>query len=38
MSDLIELKLVTVEEAECLYRLQVEAFKPLLDISYFYNS
>ena len=29
MSDLIELKLVTEGEAECLHRLQVEAFVPL---------
>ena len=31
MSDLIELKLVTEEEAECLHRLQVEAFMPLYE-------
>lgn len=31
MSDLIELKLVTEGEAECLYRLQVEAFMPLYE-------
>lgn len=29
MIDFIELKLVTEEDAECLYRLQVEAFMPL---------
>lgn len=31
MSELIELKLVTEEEAECLHRLQVEAFMPLYE-------
>lgn len=31
MSDLIELKLVTEEEAECLHKLQVEAFMPLYE-------
>lgn len=31
MSDIIELKLVTEDEAECLHRLQVEAFMPLYD-------
>ena len=31
MSDLIELKLVTEWEAECLHRLQVEAFMPLYE-------
>ena len=31
MGDLIELKLVTEEEAECLHRLQVEAFMPLYE-------
>lgn len=31
MSDLIELKLVTEDEAECLHRLQVEAFMPLYE-------
>ena len=31
MSDLIELKLVTEGEAECLHRLQVEAFVPLYE-------
>lgn len=31
MSELIELKLVTEGEAECLYRLQVEAFMPLYE-------
>ena len=31
MSDLIELKLVTEVEAECLHRLQVEAFMPLYE-------
>ena len=31
MSDLIELKLVTEGEAECLHRLQVEAFMPLYE-------
>ena len=45
MSDLIELKLVTEGEAECLHRLQVEAFVPLyenikmmIQVSYFHNS
>lgn len=31
MSDLIELKLATEGEAECLHRLQVEAFMPLYE-------
>ena len=31
MNDLIELKLVTEDEAECLHRLQVEAFMPLYE-------
>jgi len=31
MSDFIELKLVTEEEAECLHRLQVEVFMPLYE-------
>ena len=31
MSDLIELKLVTEDETECLHRLQVEAFMPLYE-------
>lgn len=31
MRDLIELKLVTEEEAESLHRLQVEAFMPLYE-------
>lgn len=31
MSDLIELKLVTEAEAECLHRLQIEAFMPLYE-------
>ena len=31
MSDVIELRLVTKEEAECLHRLQVEAFMPLYE-------
>lgn len=31
MGDLIELKLVTEDEAECLHRLQVEAFMPLYE-------
>ena len=31
MSDLIELKLVTEDEAECLHRLQAEAFMPLYE-------
>lgn len=31
MSDVIELRLVTAEEAECLHRLQVEAFMPLYE-------
>lgn len=31
MGELIELKLVTEEEAECLHRLQVEAFMPLYE-------
>ena len=31
MSDLIELKLVTEDEAECLHRLQLEAFMPLYE-------
>lgn len=31
MSDLIELKLVTKDEAECLHRLQEEAFMPLYE-------
>lgn len=31
MSDLIELKLVTEDQAECLHRLQVEAFMPLYE-------
>ena len=31
MSELIELKLVTEGEAECLHRLQVEAFTPLYE-------
>ena len=30
-NDLIELKLVTEEEVECLHRLQVEAFIPLYE-------
>ena len=31
MNDLIKLKLVTEDEAECLHRLQVEAFMPLYE-------
>lgn len=31
MSDLIELELATEDEAECLHRLQVEAFMPLYE-------
>lgn len=31
MSDLIKLKLVTEKEAECLHRLQIEAFMPLYE-------
>ena len=31
MNDSIELKLVTEDEAECLHRLQVEAFMPLYE-------
>lgn len=31
MNDLIELKLVSEVEAECLYRLQIEAFMPLYE-------
>ena len=31
MKDLIELKLITREDAECLYKLQVEAFMPLYE-------
>ena len=31
VSDLVELKLVTEGEAECLHRLQVEAFMPLYE-------
>lgn len=31
MSDLIEVKLVTEAEAECLHRLQIEAFMPLYE-------
>ena len=45
MSDLIELILVTEGEAECVHRLQVEAFVPLyenikmmIQVSYFHNS
>lgn len=29
MNDLIELKLITREDAECLHKLQIEAFMPL---------
>ena len=28
MNDLIELKLITREDAECLHKLQIEAFRP----------
>jgi len=31
MSDLIELKLITREDAECLHKLQIEAFMPLYE-------
>lgn len=31
MNDLVKLKLVTEDEAECLHRLQVEAFMPLYE-------
>lgn len=31
MNDLIKLELVTENEAECLHRLQVEAFMPLYE-------
>lgn len=31
MSDLIELKLITREAAECLHKLQIEAFMPLYE-------
>lgn len=31
MSDLIELKLITREDAECLHKLQTEAFMPLYE-------
>ena len=31
MNDSIELKLVTEDEAECLHRLQAEAFMPLYE-------
>ncbi len=31
MSDVIKLKLVTKEDAECLHRLQAEAFMPLYE-------
>lgn len=30
MNDLIELKLITREDAECLHKLQIEAFMPLI--------
>ena len=33
MSDLIELKLITREDAECLHKLQIEAFMPLYEKS-----
>ena len=29
MNDLIELKLITRKDAECLHKLQIEAFMPL---------
>lgn len=31
MNDLIELKLITREDAECLHKLQIEAFMPLYE-------
>ena len=31
MNDLIELKLITREDAECLHKLQIEAFTPLYE-------
>ena len=31
MKDLIELKLITREDAECLHKLQIEAFMPLYE-------
>ena len=31
MNDLIELKLIKREDAECLYKLQIEAFMPLYE-------
>ena len=31
MNDLIELKLITREDAECMHKLQIEAFMPLYE-------
>ena len=31
MNDLIELKLITRKDAECLHKLQIEAFMPLYE-------